>query len=46
MPQREGPKHQEWIVQYREAFRQSALQFDAAILLNPQDPRVELFDKL
>ena len=29
----------EWIVQYREAFRQSALQFEAAILLNPQDPR-------
>ena len=30
----------DWIVQYREAFRQSAVQFEAAILLNSQDPRL------
>jgi len=29
----------EWIVQYREAFRQSAAQFERAILLDSQDPR-------
>ena len=29
----------DWIVQYREAFRQSVLQFEKAILLNPDDPR-------
>ena len=29
----------EWIVQYREAFRQSALQFEQAILLDTRDPR-------
>ena len=29
----------EWIVQYREAFRQSATQFEKAILLNPSDAR-------
>ena len=29
----------DWIVQYREAFRQSVVQFEKAILLNPSDPR-------
>ncbi len=29
----------DWIVQYREAFRQSVLQLEKAILLNPNDPR-------
>ena len=29
----------DWIVQYREAFRQSVAQFEKAIALNPSDPR-------
>jgi transitional endoplasmic reticulum ATPase len=29
----------DWIVQYREAFRQSVLHFEKAILLEPRDPR-------
>ena len=29
----------DWIVQYREAFRQSATQFEAAAVLDPTDPR-------
>lgn len=29
----------DWIVQYREAFRQSVLQFEKAILLDASDPR-------
>ena len=29
----------DWIVQYREAFRQSVMQFEKAIVLSPDDPR-------